>query len=245
MRNFSFYLLMAVLFWGISQGAYGQVIPFAFWNAKATSCTGGGYSYSGSCYYLGAAGADCFSTCSAYGGCLKTPTTTVADVKATCLSVLNGLGQSPSGYSSSSSYTYACAVDGSTYYYTSGSIQCGATATSTQRVCACGAGGTTQAGAATVNGYYFRLGAAAASCDTTCTSHGGCDITGTTYADSSGAICDSVLSALDVSTTGTSGGTTAVGCGYQSTTYRYLGTSTTTCAATLAADQRACACLSP
>lgn len=240
---FKLFMSMAMIFMGLSLQA--QIIPFAYWNSStSSSCSSGGYSYSGNCYYLGAAGADCFSTCSSYGGCLKTATATLAESSTACKAAIKAMGLNPSGASSGSSITYACAGTSSTYYYnTAGSIQCGATSSGVQRACACGTGGTTQAGAATVNGYNFVLGAAGDSCDTTCTSYGGCNLTGTTYAAGSSSTCATILSDLDQAPTGTASGSNAVGCGYESSVYTYLGSLTTTCAATLSGVQRVCACV--
>lgn len=231
----------------LSLAAEAQLLPFAFWKTSGISCPSGGIAYSGNCYYLGAAGDNCYTTCASLGGCLQTATKAVANVKATCASVLTSFGKSPSGFAGgTNSYAYACSINGTTYTYDTGAITCGATGSGQQRVCSCGSGGSLQAGVATVDGYNYRLGAAAASCDTVCASYGGCDLTGTTNASSSGTKCDQILTALDQGTSGGASGSTAVGCGYQSTgSYRYLGALTTTCAATLAGTQRVCACANP
>lgn len=229
-------------------GSFAQFIPMAFWKSAGPTCPGGGYAYAGYCYFLTATGDDCFATCSSYGGCLASATGTLAKVKADCKSAVNYFGLNPGGSSGgTNSYAYACATSASTYYYDTGTVtSCGAKNASLQRVCACGSGGTTQAGVGTADGYNYRLGATAASCDTACASYGGCNLAGITNAASSGAKCDQLLSLLDVSTTGTAGGSSAVGCGYQNVLgARYLGSVATTCAATLASTQRVCACNNP
>lgn len=212
------------------------------------SCPSGGYAYNGNCYYLGATGGDCYTTCASYGGCLLSATNALAKVKLSCKAAVNSFGLNPGSFAGgNNSYAYACAATASVYYYDTGTATtCGAVSASAQRVCACGSGGSTQSGVATVDGYNYRLGTAAASCDTVCASYGGCDLTGTANAASSTTKCDQVLALLDISPAGSAGGTTAAGCGYQSGTgSRYLGSNATTCAATLASTQRVCACLSP
>lgn len=246
-------MIVAGLLFFSSQIAHSYMIPFAFWKTSATPdpCAPG-VTYNGKCYYLGTLGADCYATCSGYGGCLRDDTQTVASTGSVCLSVLQSLKQNPAtGSPGTNYYTYACALSGTQYVYDNGLISCGATDASSQRVCACGAGGSTQAGAATMDGYYYRLGAANASCDTTCTGHGGCNLAGTQNAATSSSKCTSVLTALDKATSGTGSGSTSVGCGAQNITTpfpftaTYLGSNPATCAATLTAVQRACACNSP
>lgn len=243
-------LILALFAFGAISSVRAQILPFTYWKSGLT-CAAGGYAYSGNCYYLGAAGDNCFTTCNntGVGGCLQAATKTVANSSSVCKSTLQAMGKSPSGFAGgTNTYAYACSINGTTYTYDTGSITCGATAASNQRVCACGAGGTTQAGVATVDGYNYRLGASGDSCDTTCASYGGCNLAGVQNAASSGTKCDQLITAVDLATSGGSSGSTAVGCGYQPPgTYasRYLGSLTATCAATLSGTQRICACNNP
>lgn len=203
----------------------------------------GGFSNGGYCYYLGGATENCFSVCSGRGGCLWQGIDNAAASTTTCNTILNGLGLSSSGGSTSSGYFYACAGNGTTARANSGSVQCSATPPAGWfRACACGAGGTTAQNVAQVDGYNYRLGPANFSCDTVCASYGGCVLAGLTNAFSA-AKCDEILAKLDVQLSGTAGNTDPMGCGTVSA-QRYLGSSTT-CAGTSTAILRACACANP
>lgn len=238
-------LLVCVSFCALTVSA--ATIPFAFWKVTPNgSCSGGGFLYNGSCYYLGVAGDSCITTCASYGGCLLDPTKTVGLDSTKCSSLLTSLGKSPgSSISGFSNYFYACSINGTTYTYEYITVTCGASAANQQRVCACGSGGLTQSGVSTVDGYNYRLGASGASCDTTCASYGGCVAAGVTNANSSAAKCNQMMAALDISTTGTSSGTSTAGCGFQTTGYRYRGSGAADCAGTVAGVQRVCSCTDP
>jgi hypothetical protein len=86
------------------------------------------------------------------------------------------------------------------------------------------------------------------SCDTVCTSHGGCNLTGTqNYAGSSGTNtqCQNVLTALGVSgTVFSTSDQNGSGCARftDDGTYNGRDSDTTTCSSTYAWAQRACAC---
>ena len=94
-------------------------------------------------------------------------------------------------------------------------------------------------------GYCWVLGAASASCDTACASKGGCDLAGTLVAGSGGSnmTCEQVLGALGrANTVSTAANAQGVGCISQGSNNNRVSNNATTCAATAAAKQRACAC---
>lgn len=224
-------------------------VPFAFWKATPAptgGCASGGFLYNGSCYYLGVAGDSCITTCASLGGCLLDPTKTVGLDATKCASLLTSLGKSPgSSVSGFSNYYYACSINGTTYTYEYMTVTCGASASNQQRVCSCGSGGLSQSGVNTVDGYNYRLGASGASCDTTCASYGGCVAAGVTNANTSATKCNQMMAAMDISTTGTSSGTSTAGCGFQTTGYRYRGSGVADCSGSVTGVQRVCACTNP
>lgn len=111
---------------------------------------------------------------------------------------------------------------------------------------------TCASGGVIVGGYCWYIGASAASCDTTCTSHGGTNLSGTRdYAGSGGTLahCQAVINALDPAysyavSDNNLPGATAVGCGKTANVggerRRYL--PTTDASTGMAGWQRACAC---
>lgn len=240
-----FAAILIFCLYGISATAH--TLPFAFWKTPPVGggCPGGGFLYSGSCYYLSTAGDSCITTCASLGGCLLNPMKTVSVDNVKCSSVLTSLGVTPGSLVTGfGDKPYACSGTGSNYTIDYTTVTCGASAASQQRVCACGAGGLTQTGVGTVDGYNYRAGAVGASCDTACASYGGCVLAGVTNANTSNAKCDQILAALDFAYTGSGSGSTAAGCGFQTGGYRYRGSSAT-CAGTVANVQRACACANP
>lgn len=233
--------------------AHANLTPFAFWKTPAANpCTGGGYLYNSVCYYLSTTGDDCINTCvnAGVGGCLLDPTSNLGAYDNTgCQKVLQGLGQNPVTLDSGA-YDYSCAIVGTTYRTTANfnpPSSCGTKQATAKRACGCGAGGLTQTGKATVDGYNYRLGATAASCNTVCASYGGCNQTGTTNAASSSAKCAEILAALDAaggSGTGSGNG----GCSLvnlMGMTMRIVQSGGSTCAGTDANAKRACACNNP
>ena len=112
---------------------------------------------------------------------------------------------------------------------------------------------TAVCGGLTIGGHCWYLGTSGQSCDAACSTHGGCNLTGTkNYSGSAGSLanCQTVINALDpaysfpVSDVSLPGAT-AVGCGkiYLTGGERRRYTSPeTTCAAATTNFRRACAC---
>jgi hypothetical protein len=104
---------------------------------------------------------------------------------------------------------------------------------------------TPSCGGTMVGGYCWYLGAASASCTTTCSSHGGYNDAGTRgYAGSDGtdAQCGAVASAVNGKTFYMSApGTAPIGCCYASGVALRV-TDPTTAAASISTYQRYCAC---
>lgn len=118
--------------------------------------------------------------------------------------------------------------------------------------CACGESGScvgSSGGCAgsCVGGYCWYYGGDGQSCDTVCSGHGGCNLSGTKdYAGSGGTNqhCADVLYALRGQTYSIALGTHTLGCTISgsNTASRGLSPYTTTCAASYGASNRACAC---
>jgi hypothetical protein len=99
-----------------------------------------------------------------------------------------------------------------------------------------------------LGGYCWYASSPGASCDSACSTHGGCNLTGTSnYAGSGGsnANCQAVLNALGLGSGSVSNPffSQPRGCwSSSSSNSRFRDTSSTTCAATSSSAQRACAC---
>jgi len=99
-----------------------------------------GYSYGGRCYYLGALGDSCTTTCTNAGKtCDLTAIRKMNNLSANCSAILTGLGKSP-GTPSGGNYTYGCGITGANavrYDNTGFGATCAGTDASYQRACGC------------------------------------------------------------------------------------------------------------
>ena len=205
-----------------------------------TLCTG--YEYGGYCYYIGALGESCYDVCNGLSqGCNATGTAAGVSY-SDCNSIIQGLGFSPGGGSSGSGTTYACAMNsaGSTFYFgNTNQTTCLASDGSRRRACACDISSPTSTPAFyDVDGYRYRSGNAGESCDTACSSHGGCVAAGLTHANNSNK-CTEILSVLDFSWSSHGSSSGSLGCSMSSTYYVHT---SATCSASQAGLTRICSC---
>ncbi len=207
----------------------------------------GGYLYNGHCFFLSASGANCVSTCSTKGGCLIAGIWDTGESLTNCNAAMTGLGVSLSGSSDSGTYPQiGCGVNGSgDVFFDMTSIPapgCSPSVASHQRACPCGPGGITATNPTTISylGYTFRLGNDGESCDTVCTGYGGCNATGTSFANSINT-CGRLLSHWGNYST-SSNSLSGAGCTLNiAGDYPNTG-SPATCAAATSGEKRVCAC---
>jgi hypothetical protein len=103
----------------------------------------------------------------------------------------------------------------------------------------CGAGGQS------VGGYCWYMGAAGQTCDTVCSSHGACNLTGTRdYAGSGGTLanCQAVSTALGKGTASDTTAAITVGCTYLLGSVFRITSPATACTGSNASYSRFCAC---
>lgn len=112
----------------------------------------------------------------------------------------------------------------------------------------CEAGSSCGGGGYSFDEYCYYYGAKGQTCDTVCSSRGGCDLTGTRYIGSAGtnARCIAVADALAVPYTTTAllglGGSNTGGCTFVEVSHLVRYTKTTTCGWSLSTAWRLCAC---
>lgn len=250
----------------------GCVEACASGNGDGTACMkAGGVLVNGTCWFLGAANAACNTTCTNAGGTYNAsgPTQSFAGSggsNANCQTILDALTAPGTGASANISNTMGCYVNGTTRQRGTTATGASTTLSNSRRACACditdpGPGLSTTT-CATMGGTWagddpggpscFFLGAASASCDTTCTGKGLLyDESTKDYAGSSGdnSNCFTVLSALNAPGTGIPSAQNdgPVGCGVAGVLGTRVRSTTapTTSAATVAFFRRACACQAP
>jgi hypothetical protein len=95
-----------------------------------------------------------------------------------------------------------------------------------------------------IHGFCWYASAAAANCDATCASHGGCNATGLTFGNSSTANCRTILDAISLGAGAVSASYWgSAGCFYFAFfNQRSIDASGSTCAGSYSGGQRACAC---
>jgi hypothetical protein len=164
-----------------------QDAPGVFWSlVEPNPCEG--EMVGGFCWFLGASNASCDTVCTNYGGYHSATRTYAGDLNSAtqCNDVLTALGAAGS---STSDGTNTAGIGCSEYSSTSrwriynNYTTSSATVVSNKRACACQTGSNAEVAITCagelVGGYCWHDSAEGDSCDDTCATRGGCDLTGT------------------------------------------------------------------
>lgn len=103
-------MIISVFVFGVSVASSGQQVPFGFFTTAPAVASCSGVQVGGYCWYYGALGENCYSVCTAHGGCDLNGILNYAGSNgsdANCVAVMDALG-APGGTVTSSSTAVGC-----------------------------------------------------------------------------------------------------------------------------------------